>query len=236
MGHFSELLKFDTPTICNALEAVDPRRKDFGYTTKLFHVVNGDASPVIGYARTATIRSLNPSCMTPQQIKAHRIEYYRYVASGSSPRILVMQDIDGEDAGRGPFWGEFNTRIHRSLDVAGVVTNGSVRDLRQLPSEPLILSSGPRPSHANIHVVDFGQSVNVYGMYTGHDFIVHADEHGAVTFDGTLMGQVLEAANEFVESERPLIEACKREKLSVERIAELYIGRSVIPPVRSDGS
>jgi regulator of RNase E activity RraA len=221
-----ELCAFDTPTVCNALEAIDPDRRNFGYTVTALHCVNPDSSPVVGYARTATVRSVQGSELDSAALKAARVDYYRYVAEPADlPKVVVMQDLDGKQAGRGPFWGEFNTRIHGRLNVVGVVTDNTVRDLRNLPGTPLILSAGLRPSHANIHVVGFGEQVNVSGMYVRDGELVHADEHGAVTFQEDLAYAVVREAKAFVDSERPIIEGCKRNKLDIEQIIQLYMQR-----------
>ncbi|MEZ5660210.1 MAG: hypothetical protein R3E83_17210, partial [Burkholderiaceae bacterium] len=51
------LARFDTPTICNALELIMPERRATGFTVE--HMICRDATmaPMVGYARTATIRA-----------------------------------------------------------------------------------------------------------------------------------------------------------------------------------
>ena len=110
-----------------------------------------------------------------------RLDYYRYVAGGNAevPIIVVMQDAD-ERPGIGSFWGEVNSVVHEGLGVAGVLTNGSVRDLGDLsPSFP-ILAGSVGPSHAHVHVEDIGTPVTVFGLEVVHGDLIHADRHGAV--------------------------------------------------------
>jgi hypothetical protein len=52
------LARYDTPTICNALEIVAPQRRLIGYTTKPLVCPFPDLPPIVGYARTVTIRSV----------------------------------------------------------------------------------------------------------------------------------------------------------------------------------
>src|SRR5229473_159847 len=52
------LARHDTPTICNALEIVAPERRLIGYTTKPLVCPFPDLPPIVGYARTVTIRSV----------------------------------------------------------------------------------------------------------------------------------------------------------------------------------
>ena len=220
-----ELEGFDTPTICNALEMIDPVRRFFGFTRHLMHSFNPDVGPVVGYAKTATMRSLDKSEKSSATLKEERLEYYRYVSEGDRPKIAVMQDLDGKEAGIGPFWGEFNTRIHQSLGCKAVVTDGSLRDIDLLPKDLLIVSAGPRPSHAHIHVTGFGQQVSVFGMYVSSHNLVHADLHGAVTFPDHLAEDVIKSAREFVASEAPILTECRKRNLSFEEVAKLYMSR-----------
>ena len=52
------LARYDTPTICNAMEIVAPERRLIGYTTKPLVCPFPDLPPIVGYARTVTIRSV----------------------------------------------------------------------------------------------------------------------------------------------------------------------------------
>jgi len=51
------LRAFDTPTICNALELVAPARRAIGFTRRQLLAPFPELKPVVGFARTATIRS-----------------------------------------------------------------------------------------------------------------------------------------------------------------------------------
>jgi len=220
------LESFDTPTICNALEMLDPERRSFGFTRENLVPINPDSGPMAGVARTATMRSAFPSERDKPTLKEERLKYYEYVYEGRGvPKVCVMQDLDGNAAGTGPFWGEFNTRIHRSMGVRAVVTDGSVRDISHLPNDVLLLSCGLRPSHAHVHIVDFGRQVNVFGMTVCDGDLVHADQHGAVAFSWSHLDELASRAAEFVASEAPIIEACKCDDLSFDELCRLYMAR-----------
>lgn len=221
-----QLEKFDTPTICNALELVDSNRKNFGYTDEMLFCLRPNMQPIVGIAKTATCRSLYPSNKDSNTLKRERINYYTYINDGNFPKIVAMQDLDGNRRGHGPFWGEFNTRIHKTLGCKGVITDGSIRDVPNIPSDFQILSTGTKPSHANIHIVEYNVPVTVASMNVVPGEIIHADLHGAVTFPISLAESVIIKAKEFVESESEIIEACKNdENLTLEKIIELYMKR-----------
>jgi hypothetical protein len=230
-----KLEEFDTPTICNALELIEPERRRFGYTVENVLSVNGDVAPRVGVAFTATMRSLDFPPIRGDELKRERLRYYEYMSGDpGAPKICLMQDLDGRDAGRGPFWGEFNVSVHRALGFRAIVTDGSVRDLTKLPDDVLILARGLRPSHSFVHVVDFGNQVNVFGMVVSHGDVVHADQHGAVAFPRELAAEVASRAVEFMASEAPVLEACKKGRLTFEELSKLYMARPVIGQTSGD--
>jgi hypothetical protein len=107
--------KYDTPTICNALEVVAPYRRLIGFTTRPLVCPFPDLPPIVGYARTATIRATAASGLPLAEQQAQRLAYYNYVGTGIGPRISVIQDLDGPDAGFGAFWARSTARsIRRS--------------------------------------------------------------------------------------------------------------------------
>jgi hypothetical protein len=70
--------------------------------------------------------------------------------------------------------------VHKALGALGCVTNGSFRDLGAWAQGFQMIGGRVGPSHAHVHMVDFGKQVNVFGMQVAHDDVVHADYHGAV--------------------------------------------------------
>ncbi|MBT8361558.1 MAG: RraA family protein, partial [Deltaproteobacteria bacterium] len=120
------LKEFDTPTVCNCLEFLAPERRGYGYTVDTLICSYPTYPPMVGYARTATIRAMHPPQFTADEVKAKRMAYYEYVEKGPRPSIIVIQDID-PIPGYGSFWGEVQSNIHKGLGSLGVITNGCVR-------------------------------------------------------------------------------------------------------------
>lgn len=174
------LARYDTPTICNAMEIVAPERRLIGYTTKPLVCPFPDLPPMVGYARTVSIRSVLKSTLPADEQSRRRIAYYEYVGTGFGPRITVLQDIDGADVGYGAFWGEVQSNVHKALGCLGVVTSGSVRDIPMIAPGFQMLAGSIVPSHAYVHVVDFGIDVTVHGMAVRSGDLIHADRHGAI--------------------------------------------------------
>src|SRR3954468_20407314 len=107
------LAKYDTPTICNAMEVIAPERRLIGYTVKPLVCPFPDLPPIVGYARTVTARAVTRSGLSPAELSKRRIEYYEYVGTGFGPGIPVIEDIDGADVGYGAFWGEVQSNVHK---------------------------------------------------------------------------------------------------------------------------
>lgn len=175
----ARLTAWDTPTICNGLEALDPAWRLTGYTTRAFTCLRPEAKPMCGYARTATVRASAKPALAPDEVLALRQSYYAYVDAGPKPSVVVIQDLDTEP-GRGAFWGEVNTAIHKGLGAQGVITNGSIRDLADSAAGFQALAGQVGPSHAWVHITSHGAPVEVHGMCVKDGDIIHADVHGAV--------------------------------------------------------
>lgn len=216
------LAAFDTPTICNALEVLLPATRGQGYTTRPALCGFPALSPVVGIARTARIRSKQAPTLPAERVRALRHDYYRYIDAGPKPSVILVQDLDGVDAGYGAFWGEVQSAIHRGLGALGLVTNGSVRDIEQWAPGFQFLAGCIGPSHAYAHVVDFGGEVDVLGMRVNSGDIVHADRHGAVVVPAAAVAALPAAAREVAEREARILEVARGADCSAERLIEVF--------------
>ena len=202
------LRAWDTPTICNALEVVAPHRRATGFTVEHLHCLDPALEPIAGYARTATIRAVEPSPLPPDAVKAKRAAYYGYVAAEPGPSVVVIQDLD-PNPGLGAFWGEVNTAVHKGLGVLGCVTNGSMRDIGDCAPGFQLLAGKIGPSHAHVHIVDFGGQVNVAGMTVRDGDVVHADRHGAVVVPREAVAKLPEAVDLLTRREAVILDAAR---------------------------
>jgi regulator of RNase E activity RraA len=163
---------------------------------------------MVGYARTATIRAMQPqdrSSPTPNLSQ----QYYAYIDSGPKPSIVIIQDLD-DSRGYGAFWGEVNSNIHCGLGCQGVITDGSVRDIPDAAEGFQMLADRIGPSHAFVHVVSFGEDVEVAGMKVSDGDLVHADQHGAVVIPADVASGVPGAAERIARVESVVIEAAQQ--------------------------
>jgi regulator of RNase E activity RraA len=202
------LAAFDTPTLCNALEIVVPERRGHGYTSRPFVCAFPALKPIVGFARTATIRAREPATRPAAEMKAQRLAYYEYVAGSGGPSIVVIEDLDDEP-GYGAFWGEVNTAVHRGLGVLGCITNGSIRDMDMIATEFQLLAGRIGPSHAFVHLESFGEPVTVHGMPVTHGDLIHADRHGAVVIPLGAVERLPAAIDLCARKEAPILSAAR---------------------------
>jgi regulator of RNase E activity RraA len=202
------LRSVDTPTVCNALEVLVPERRGYGFTTRPLVCTRPELGPIVGIARTATIRAAHPSDPDIDQASA-RDAYYAYIDEGPKPSVVVIQDLDDE-RGYGSFWGEVNSNIHKGLGCNAVITNGSVRDLPDIAAGFQMLADRIGPSHAFVHVVDFSRPVTVAGMRVSDGDLIHADQHGAVVIPHSVSSDIKEAADLISRRERVIITAAQQ--------------------------
>jgi regulator of RNase E activity RraA len=202
------LQSIDTPTVCNLLEIVAPERRGSGYTVRHLHCPFPDLPPIVGFAKTVTMRAQDPVPLKEAGYMAKRLDYLDYVAADPQPGIAVIQDLD-DIVGFGAFWGEVQSNVHKALGCLGTITNGSVRDIPQIAPGFQMLAGSIAPSHAFVHVVDYGTPVNIHGMAVKSGDLIHADRHGAVVVPLETIDAMAAAADKLAATEARIIAAAK---------------------------
>jgi regulator of RNase E activity RraA len=206
------LRSLDTPTVCNLIEMVAPERRGTGYTVKHLHCPFPELPPMVGFAKTVTIRTKDKVPLGEASYMAKRLDYLDYVAAAPGPSVVVIEDLDGEHAGFGAFWGEVQSNLHKALGCLGTITNGSIRDIAMIPPGFQMLAGSISPSHAYVHVVDFAVDVTVHGMAVTSGDLIHADRHGAVVVPVNTIDGMKAAAPKLAANEARIIEAAKSGK------------------------
>ncbi len=224
LADLEALRQWDTPTICNGLELVAPERRAIGFTVEPMVAADRKLPPIVGLARVGTLRARE----APRGKVASRLDWYDYVAEADLPSVVVLQDLD-DRPGYGAFWGEVHSTVHKALGALGCVTNGSFRDLDMLAPGFQIIGGRIGPSHAHVHLVDFGRQVNVFGMQVAHDDVVHADFHGAVVVPADAVRRLPEAIDLITRREKVILDVCAdpgftaaRLRAAVQRSGEIH--------------
>jgi regulator of RNase E activity RraA len=203
------LQSIDTPTVCNLVEIVAPERRGHGYTVTHLHCPFPDLPPIVGFAKTVTFKAKDKVPLGEAGYMQKRLDYLDYVASDPQPGIMVMEDLDGAYVGYGAFWGEVQSNVHKALGALGVVTNGSIRDIPMIAPGFQMLAGSIVPSHAYVHVVDYGIDVTVAGMAVKSGNLIHADRHGAIVVPVDKIDAMKQAAEGLAAREAKIIAAAK---------------------------
>ena len=148
--------------------------------------------------------------------------FYEYISKKSdvypdaSP-VCIIQDLDWPNP-TGSFWGEVNVALHNGLGVAGTITSGLLRDLDAIDKSYQVLANGIGPSHAHVHVLEFGSSINVHGLNISDGDIIHADQHGAVIIPDDALSMIKKGINYMIIKEKHLIDAAKKDDFDIKKL------------------
>jgi regulator of RNase E activity RraA len=213
------LKKISSPSVANAIEAFNVRPRHQGFMSSEIRTLFPELGPLVGYAVTAVIRA------EPQPVEGHRAStfaWWDYVQSVPAPRVIVVHDLD-DPRGQGAQWGEVQANIHKALGCAGVVTDGSVRDLDEVRALGFQFAAAHvSVSHAWVHMVDFGLPVKLGGLWVKPGDLLHADQHGVVTIPADLAERVPEAVRKVEADERRIISLCQSRDFSADGLKALY--------------
>jgi 4-hydroxy-4-methyl-2-oxoglutarate aldolase len=213
------LRKITSPSIANAIETFNIRPRNQGQMSSELRALFPELGPLVGHAVTALIRA------EPPPVDGHRAStfgWWDFIQSVPAPRVVVVHDLD-EPRGQGAQWGEVQANIHKALGCAGVVTDGSVRDLEEVRALGFqFVAAHVSVSHAYVHMVDFGLPVKVGGLWIKPGDLIHADQHGVVTIPADLASKIPEAVARVEADERKIIEYCRSRDFSAEGLKALY--------------
>ncbi len=219
MDLIESLRKISSPSVANGIETFNVRPRNQGFMSSELRALFPELGPLVGHAVTALIRA------EPAPIQGHRAStfaWWDYVLSIPAPRVIVVHDLD-DPRGQGAQWGEVQANIHKALGCAGVVTDGSVRDLDEVRALGFQFAAAHvSVSHAYVHMVDFGLPVKVGGFWVKPGDLIHCDQHGAVSVPPEIADRVPEAVRKVEADERKIISLCQSPTFSAGGLKELY--------------
>jgi regulator of RNase E activity RraA len=206
------LRRHNTPTISNAIETFNVRKRNTGFLPHTIRCLFPDMGPIVGYAVTAQTRASYVEDPTPD-ITA---DYFRYVAAQPGPKIAVGQDLD-DPPGLGAQFGEVTATIHKKLGCVGHITSGCPRDLDEVRALDFqLFGLNPCVSHAYVHLVEFGKPVKIGGVEIRPGDLIHADKHGVCIIPLEVAPRLAEACARVEELERPLLDMCRGQGFDLE--------------------
>jgi 4-hydroxy-4-methyl-2-oxoglutarate aldolase len=217
-----DLRRFDTPTVANAIETFNVRPRHEGFVRPEIRSIFPEFSPMVGYAVTGKIRA---AAAPPKGVAyTRRHDWWDFIASLPLPRVIVLEDLD-DPPGVGSFWGEVNGSIHKALGCVGAVTNGCVRDLKEVREMGFhFFAQHVAVSHAYVHMVEFGQPVRIGGLTIKPGDLLHGDLHGVHSVPVEIAPKIPEAVAKLVANERRTIDYCQSPGFTLEGLKKLTGG------------
>jgi regulator of RNase E activity RraA len=214
------LRRITSPTICNAIETFGVRDNAQGFMGPEIRCILPQLGPLVGYAATALIGARSPSG-TP---RVGMPDLWKHLAEIPEPRVIVIQDLDAPRP-HGSFWGEVNANICKAQGAIGTITDGGVRDLDEVARLGFhFFASCVLVSHANVHLIDVGQPVEVGGLRVQPGDLLHADQHGVAQIPLEIAVKLPEAVRRVEDGERKIIELCQAPGFSTEKLLALFRG------------
>lgn len=210
------LRRLDASTLANAIETFHQRLRNEGFMDGSIHCRFPRLQPMLGYAATLKIRGSAPP--TADGYYPERTDWCQYITSLPAPRVVVVQDMSSRPR-LGSLVGAVHMNILRALNCVGVVTNGAVRDVPAAENLGFHLFSGSvSVSHAYIHIVEFGQPVEVAGLTVRSGDLLHGDMHGVQSVPLDLAPRIPDAAARIAAREQALIALCRSPEFSLEKL------------------
>jgi 4-hydroxy-4-methyl-2-oxoglutarate aldolase len=226
------LQQLDTCSVSNAIEQFHVRPRNEGFIDGSVRCIFPHLPPTVGYAATARIRSSS----TPMDGHCYydHANWWSYVLTSPAPRFIVAQDVD-DTPGLGALFGEVHANICRALDCCAYATNGSVRDLPGVKAAAFQVFAGSTSvSHAYAHVVGFGEPVRIGGLRIAAGDLLHGDQHGVHSIPISIAAQIPGKVAEMLENEKQLIEFCRSNVFSFQKLLEMIRGTSDLVGPRDD--
>ena len=210
--------QFDTCTISNAIEHFRVRLRNEGFTRPGLQCMTGTETRLLGYAATSRIRFSNFSITGAAYLE--RTDWWGGVDNLPLPRIAVIQDMD-PGPGSGAAVGEVHAAILKAFRFSGLITNAAVRDLPAVKRLGFpMFAPFASVSHSYMHLVDYGEPVDILGLEIHTGDLLYADCHGVVSIPADIAGEISGVAAQIQAKERKIVQICLSPDFSKEKLSK----------------
>jgi regulator of RNase E activity RraA len=202
------LAKFDTPTICNAVELFGIRPPTAGYMDRRVQACFPELPPMVGFASTATFRSASPP--SPRDLGAvNSKRQLDLFATLPGPPVVVFQDLDDPPAGA--TFGDGMCLTYKSFGAVGLITSGAARDLDNVRALDFpCFAGGAICGHGYCRVEAVHVTVHVAGLTVYPGDLLHGDRNGVTNIPPELASEVPDVCAEFLQHESVVLDNLRR--------------------------
>ena len=216
-GQLAALAAIDSPTVANAIERFRVRRRIDGYADRDLRCAFPQLGTMVGYAVTCTADSTTEG----RSDGAGLIGLWAALEAAPKPAVLVIKDV-GPDPRKGCHMGEIMATIAKALGAVGCVSDGGLRDVREV--EALggfqYFCPGFVVSHGQPVILDVNVPVAVHGLSIEPGTLLHGDVNGLLAVPEAIAGEVAAACDAVRAEERALLDLITAPGFTVEKLRQ----------------
>ncbi len=211
------LRKYDTPTVCNAIECFKVRPQNTGYMGSRIKCNFPEMPPMVGYASTATYRSDLPSREGDvYETIDNQVDTFKDLPG---PTVVVYQDLD--DPPVAATFGDVMCSCFQAFGAVGLVTSGGARDLEQVRELGFqTFSSGAICAHAYSHTLEINGPVRVGGITVFAGDLIHGDANGVTTIPNDIASEMAHVLEDYAAAEAVVLNYAKSGSVTPKGLGE----------------
>ena len=230
-AELAALARFSAPTVSNAVEAFAVRPASAGFAGSEIRCLFPELRTMVGHAATVRIAAERPGPPAANDVEFLR-SFWRSIADTPKPTVVVVQDLDPEPVGA--LIGEVNATVYKALGCVGAVLRDGIRDIDQVRLAGFhAFASAALVSRANVHIIDFGQPVQLGRLEVRPGDLIHADRHGVLTIPLEIAAELPRVAEEIERLEGEIISFAQGGFFSVDGLADVWQSVVARSPGRS---
>lgn len=203
--------RFDTPTVCNAIELFEIRPRNTGFMNASIKACFPHMPPMVGYAVTSTFRSMSPP--RAGDVYASMTQQVESYAQLPGPPVMVYQDLD--DPVVSATFGEVMCSVYKAFGARGLITSGAGRDLEQVDKIGFpTFTSGAICAHGYCHTLAVNVPVTVGGICIYPGDLLHGDLNGVTTIPHEIASEIPDACEGLAAAEKIILDYVRGQKIT----------------------
>ena len=192
----------DTPTLSNAIEVLDIRPRESGFTPLQVRCLFPELGRLCGYAVTAQVETVTRMAPLDRGIFT---ELYRATEASPKPAVIAFQEVGGYPD-YAAHCGEVMATFFTRLGAVGLVSDCGVRDIPEVRAMGFrYFARGAVASHASFRIAKVGVPIQICGLVVQPGDVLHGDENGLLLIPDQARAGLAEAVEKVRSGEGKLM-------------------------------